>query len=275
MRPDAGARFMNNRAAVAGAVVLLLVTASAAFAPWLAPHDPLAIDLGNNFQGASWAHPLGTDHLGRDTVTRLLYGGRVSLLLSLTSVAIALVVGVSAGLLAAWHRGWVDAAFVRVIDVALSFPDMLLAIALVAVIGPGHTSTIVAVSVLAVPTFARITRASALSAVSRDFVLASRAAGASTGWMLTRHVLPMCLSPIVAHATVTLGTAILIASGLSFLGLGVQPPAAEWGAMLSRGRDLIRTAPVGAFAPGIAITVVALSFSLAGDGLRDALHPKE
>lgn len=275
MRPDAVARFLKNRAAVAGTVMLVLVTAAVAFAPWLAPHDPLAIDLGNNFQGASWAHPLGTDHLGRDTVTRLLYGGRVSLLLSLTSVAIALVIGVVVGLLAAWHRGWVDAVFVRVIDVALSFPDMLLAIALVAMLGPGHTSTIVAVSVLAVPTFARITRASALSAVSRDFVLASRAAGASTGWMLTRHVLPMCVSPIVAHGTVMLGTAILIASGLSFLGLGVQPPAAEWGAMLSRGRDLIRTAPIGAFAPGIAITVVALSCSLAGDGLRDALDPRE
>ena len=275
MRSSARERFQQNRAAVAGTVVLILVTGAAAFAPWLAPHDPLAIDLANNFQGASWAHPLGTDHLGRDTVTRLLYGGRVSLLLSLTSVAIALVIGVAAGLLAAWHRGWVDAAFVRVVDVALSFPDMLLAIAVVAMLGPGHISTIVAVSVLAVPTFARITRASALSAVSRDFVLASRAAGASTSWMLTRHVLPMCISPIVAHGTVTLGTAILIASGLSFLGLGVQPPAAEWGAMLSRGRDLIRTAPIGAFAPGIAITLVALSFSLAGDGLRDALHPKE
>jgi ABC-type dipeptide/oligopeptide/nickel transport system permease subunit len=274
MRRDARARFLANRAAVAGAVLLATVAAAALFAPWLAPHDPLAIDLANNFQGSTWAHPLGTDHLGRDTLSRLLYGARVSLLLAGLSVGSALVVGVAAGLTAAWHRGWADAAFVRVVDVLLAFPDMLLAIAMVAMLGPGNVSTIVAVSVLALPNFARITRASALAAASREYVLASRAAGASTMWMLVRHVLPMCLSPIVAQATVMLGTAILLASGLSFLGLGVQPPAAEWGAMLSRGRDLIRTAPIGAFAPGLAITLVALSFSLAGDGLRDALDPK-
>ncbi len=275
MTRNARSRFLANRAAVAGAVLLALVAGAATFAPWLAPYDPLAIDLGRNFQGSSWAHPLGTDHLGRDTLSRLLYGARVSLLISLASVSSALLVGLVSGLLAAWHRGWLDAAFVRVVDVLLAFPDMLLAIALIAILGPGNTSTIVAVSVLAVPAFARITRAAALTAVSRDFVMASRAAGASTAWMLARHVLPMCASPIVAHGTVTLGTAILLASGLSFLGLGVQPPEAEWGAMLSRGRDLIRTAPIGAFAPGVAITVVALSFSLAGDGLRDALNPKE
>ena len=274
MRREARTRFLANRAAVAGAVLLAAVATAAVFAPWLAPHDPLAIDLANNFQGSTWAHPLGTDHLGRDTLSRLLYGARVSLLLAGLSVGSALVLGVATGLAAAWHRGWVDAAFVRVVDVLLAFPDMLLAIAMVAMLGPGNVSTVVAVSVLALPNFARVTRASALAAVSREYVLASRAAGASTTWMLVRHVLPMCLSPIVAQATAMLGTAILLASGLSFLGLGVQPPAAEWGAMLSRGRDLIRTAPIGAFAPGMAITLVALSFSLAGDGLRDALDPK-
>ena len=274
MKRDARARFLANRAAVAAAVLLATVAAAAVFAPWLAPHDPLAIDLANNFQGSTRAHPLGTDHLGRDTLSRLLYGARVSLLMAGLSVGSALVVGVATGLTAAWHRGWADAVFVRVVDVLLAFPDMLLAIAMVAMLGPGNVSTIVAVAVLALPNFARITRASALAVVSREYVLASRAAGASTKWMLVRHVLPMCLSPIVAQATVMLGTAILLASGLSFLGLGVQPPAAEWGAMLSRGRDLIRTAPIGAFAPGMAITLVALSFSLAGDGLRDALDPK-
>ncbi len=269
------ARFAANRAAVGGAGVLIVVIGAALLAPWLAPHDPLAVDLGRNFAAASWTHPLGTDQLGRDTLSRLLFGARVSLLLSLLSVGAALVAGVAAGLAAAWHRGWVDALFVRVVDVLLSFPDILLAIAVIAMLGPGHVSTIVAVAVYALPTFGRIARAAALSTVSRDFILASRAAGASSAWMLRRHVLPMCLSPIVAQATVMLGKAVLLASGLSFLGLGVQPPEAEWGAMLSRGRDLIRTAPLGAFAPGIAITLVALSFSLAGDGLRDALDPKE
>ena len=204
----------------------------------------------------------------------MLHGARVSLALSFVSVGAALVAGVTAGLMAAWHRGLVDTVFAWVVDVLLAFPDMLLAIAVVAVLGPGDVSTIVAVAVFALPAFARITRASALAAVSRDYVLASRAAGASGTWMLTRHVLPMCVSPIVAQATVMLGTAILLASGLSFLELGVQPPVAEWRAMLSRGHDLIRTAPVGAFAPGITITLVALSFSLAGDGLRDALEPR-
>ncbi len=275
MRPTARARFVANRAAVVGTSLLAIVAGAALVAPWLAPHDPFAIDLSSNFQGPTSTHPLGTDHLGRDTLSRLLFGARVSLVLSSVAVTSALMVGVASGLAAAWYRGMVDAAFVRVMDVLLAFPEMLVAIAVVAVLGPGDVSTIIAVAVYALPQFARITRASALAAVSRDYILASRAAGASSVWMLTRHVLPMCVSPIVAQATVMLGTAILLASGLSFLGLGVQPPAPEWGAMLSRGRDLIRTAPLGAFAPGVAITLVVLSFSLAGDGLRDALDPKE
>jgi peptide/nickel transport system permease protein len=254
-------------------MLLLLAVTAAALAPWLAPHDPLAVDLSRNFQGPSPAHLLGTDHLGRDTLSRLLYGARVSLTISLVSVSMALVVGVAAGLAAAWFRGRVDAAFVRATDVLLAFPDLLMAIAVIAVLGPGDASTIIAVAAYALPQFARVTRAAALPAVARDNILAARAAGASHAWILSRHVLPLCVSPIVAHATVMLGTAILLASGLSFLGLGVQPPAPEWGAMLSRGRDLIRTAPLGAFAPGIAITLVVLSFSLAGDGLRDAIDP--
>jgi peptide/nickel transport system permease protein len=274
VRAGALARFARNRAALLGAGILLLVTAAAIGAPWLAPHDPSAVDLGRNFAGPSWRHPLGTDQLGRDTLSRLLYGGRVSLLLSLLSVGVALVAGGVAGLSAAWYRGWVDAIVVRVVDVLLSFPDILLAIAVIAVLGPGTTSTIFAVAVYAVPTCARVARAAALSASSRDFIMAARSAGASSAWILRRHVWPLCVSPVVAQATVLLGKAVLVASGLSFLGLGVQPPDAEWGAMLSRGRDLTRTAPLGAFAPGIAITLVALSFSLVGDGLRDALDPK-
>lgn len=275
MSASARERFLSNPAAVAGTTLLALVVTAAVLAPWLAPHDPLAVDLSRNFQGASAAHLLGTDHLGRDTLSRLLYGARMSLTISFVSVASALVVGVTAGLAAAWFRRRVDATFVRVTDVLLAFPDMLMAIAVIAVLGPGDASTIAAVAAYALPQFARVTRAAALPAVSRDSLFAARAAGAGPFWILSRHVLPLCASPIVAQATIMLGTAILLASGLSFLGLGVQPPAPEWGAMLSRGRDLIRTAPLGAFAPGIAITLVVLSFSLAGDGLRDALDPKE
>jgi peptide/nickel transport system permease protein len=274
MKRGAAARFVANRAAVAAATVLAATAAAALAAPWLAPHDPLAVDLLNTLAPPSGAHPLGTDHLGRDTLSRLLYGARVSLGLSVASIGSSLVLGVALGLAAAWHRGWVDAAFVRVMDVLLAFPDLLLSIAVVAVLGRSQTSVIIAVAVFSLPTLARVTRAAALGAVAHDFVLAARAAGASSGWILARHVLPMCLSPIVAQATVMLGSAILLASGLSFLGLGVQPPDPEWGAMLSRGRDMLRSAPLGAVAPGLAITIVALSFSLAGDGLRDALDPK-
>jgi len=274
MKNPALARFARNRAALLGAGILIVVTAAAIAAPWLAPYDPLAVDLGRNFAGPSRAHLLGTDQLGRDTFSRLLYGARVSLLLSLLSVGGALIVGVVAGLMAAWYRGWVDAVVVRVVDVLLSFPDILLAIAVIAVMGPGTSSTVMAVAAYALPTCARVARAAALNASSHDFIMAARAAGASTPWILRRHVWPLCVSPIAAQSTVLLGKAVIVASGLSFLGLGVQPPEAEWGAMLSRGRDLTRTAPMGAFAPGVAITLVALSFSLVGDGLRDAMDPK-
>jgi len=274
MKNPALARFARNRAALLGAGILIVVTAAAIAAPWLAPYDPLAVDLGRNFAGPSRAHLLGTDQLGRDTFSRLLYGARVSLLLSLLSVGGALIVGVVAGLMAAWYRGWVDAVVVRVVDVLLSFPDILLAIAVIAVMGPGTSSTVMAVAAYALPTCARVARSAALNASSHDFIMAARAAGASTPWILRRHVWPLCVSPIAAQSTVLLGKAVIVASGLSFLGLGVQPPEAEWGAMLSRGRDLTRTAPMGAFAPGVAITLVALSFSLVGDGLRDAMDPK-
>jgi peptide/nickel transport system permease protein len=268
-------RFTANRAALAASSVLLAFAMVAILAPWLAPHDPLAVNLGGSLAAPSWQHPLGTDHLGRDILSRLFHGARVSLAISILSVGSALVVGTAAGLLAAWRRGLIDAAIVQLVDVLLAFPNLLLAIAVVAILGRGDVSTIVAVAVFSMPIFARVARAAALTAVARDFVLAARAAGAP-GWrVLARHVLPNCLSPIVAQATIMLGTALLVASALSFLGLGVQPPAPEWGAMLSRGRDLLRTAPIGAVAPGLAITLVALSFSLAGDGLRDALDPKE
>ena len=274
MRRGAVSRFLANRAAAGAALVLLTAATAAMAAPWLAPHDPLAVDLMNTLAPPSAAHPLGTDHLGRDTVSRLLFGARVSLGIALVSIGAALVLGVTLGLLAAWYRGAVDAAFVRVMDVLLAFPDLLLAIAVVTILGRSQASTVVAVMAFSLHTLGRVTRAAALGAVAHDFVLAARAAGASNRWILARHVLPMCLSPIVAQATVMLGSAILLASGLSFLGLGVQPPDPEWGAMLSRGRDMLRTAPLGAVAPGLAITIVALSFSLAGDGLRDALDPK-
>lgn len=266
--------FRRDRLAAAAAAVLVAVAAAAAAGPALTPYEPNAVDLAANYQSSSPAHPLGTDHLGRDTLSRLIAGSRVSLGIALTSTATGLLAGSAIGLLAAWRRGVAERLLLHLIDILLALPELLLAIAVITVLGRGTTATVVAVAIYAVPSFARIVRAAAQPLVGTEFVLAARASGASTSRLLIRHVLPGCLSPILAHTTVMLGSAILLASGLSFLGLGVQPPDAEWGAMLSRGRELLRTAPLGAVAPGVAITATVLSFSVLGDGVRDAADPR-
>jgi ABC-type dipeptide/oligopeptide/nickel transport system permease subunit len=262
--------FRRDLVASGAALVLAVVGVAAVAGPWLMPHDPLAVDLAANYRPSSLAHPLGTDHLGRDTLSRLVGGARLSLGIAVAATAVGLVAGALIGLLAAWRRGLIDLAAMQFVDILLALPELLLAITAITVLGRGTASTVVAIAVYAVPSFARIVRSTAQSIVASDFVQAARSAGASDTRILLQHVLPGCLSPIVAHATVMLGSAILLASGLSFLGLGVQPPDPEWGAMLSRGRELMRSAPLGAVAPGVAITATVLSFSLLGDGLRDA-----
>ena len=252
--------------------VLAAVGVAAAFGPWLAPHDPTAIDLAANYRPSTPAHWLGTDHLGRDTLSRLIAGARVSLGIALASTAAGLVAGGAIGLFAAWRRGVVERLLLQLVDILLALPELLLAITAITILGRGTMATVVAVAVYAVPSFARITRAAAQPLVGGEYVAAARASGASDVRVLVRHVLPGCWPAILAHATVMLGSAMLLASGLSFLGLGVQPPEAEWGAMLSRGRELLRTAPLGAVAPGLAITLTVLSFSVLGDGLRDTAN---
>jgi peptide/nickel transport system permease protein len=266
-------RFHRNRVAAVSAVVIATVVVLAVFAPLVARYGPLEQDLANNYASPSAAHVLGTDDLGRDVWSRLVFGARISLGIALSSVGVALVVGTVLGLFAAYYRGVVDALIMRVMDVLLALPGILLGIAIVVVLGNGVRNTIIAVAVFSVPTFARLVRGSALSILERDHVAATRAIGASAPRIVFGHVLPNALTPLVVQATLQLGTAILIASGLSFLGLGVQPPHPEWGAMLSKGRELVRATPVAAFAPGLAITLLVLSFSLLGDGLRDALDP--
>ena len=265
-----------RRDVLAGAAfgVLVVVAWAAVLGSWLTPYDPLAVDLASNYQPTSFAHPLGTDHLGRDTLSRLIAGARVSLGIALASTGVGLVAGSAIGLVAAWRRGLAERLLLQLVDILLALPELLLAITAITVLGRGTISTVVAVAIYAVPSFARIVRAAAQPIVGGEFVLAARASGASVFRLLTRHVLPGCVSPILAHTTVMLGSAILLASGLSFLGLGVQPPDAEWGAMLSRGRELLRTAPLGAVAPGVAITATVLSFSVLGDGVRDASDPR-
>jgi ABC-type dipeptide/oligopeptide/nickel transport system permease subunit len=267
-------RLRADTVALSAFGVLAVVSTAAAVGPWLTPYDPLAVDLAANYQPSSSTHWLGTDHLGRDTLSRLVAGARVSLGIALASTSTGLIVGGVAGLVAAWRRGMVERLLLQVVDILLALPELLLAITAITILGRGTLSTVVAVAVYAVPSFARIVRAAAQPVVQGEFVTAARAAGAPASRILMHHVLPGCWSPILAHTTVMLGSAILLASGLSFLGLGVQPPAAEWGAMLSRGRDLLRTAPLGAIAPGVAITATVLSFSVLGDGLRDAAEAR-
>lgn len=268
-------RLTRDPVAATAAVVIALALAAAALGPWLAPYDPLAIDLASNFQPSSWAHPLGTDHLGRDTLSRLIAGARVSLGIAVVSTAAGMTIGVTLGLIAAWRRGPIDLGVRQAADVMLTLPDMLLGVAVAMVLGRGVLATIVAVAAFSMPIFIRLVRAAVLGVVGREFVLAARASGASDTHIILRHLLPHCWSPILAQGTIMLGSAILMASGLSFLGLGVQPPDAEWGAMLTRGRELLRTAPLGAAAPGLAITATVLSFSLLGDAVRDILSPRQ
>lgn len=267
-------RFARNKAAVASALVVAGLLLAAGLGPALTPFGPLEQDLATSLAGPSLRHLLGTDDLGRDTVSRLVYGARVSLGISLTSVSIGLIIGTSLGLVAAYYGGWLDSIIMRVMDILLALPGMLLAVTIVAMLERGIPNTILAVAIFSLPSFARIVRGSTLSILQLDYIGASRVMGASDLRILLRHVLPNALSPIIVQATLEMGTAILIASGLSFLGLGVQPPHPEWGAMLSKGRELVRATPVVAIAPGVAITVAVLSFSLLGDGLRDALDPR-
>jgi peptide/nickel transport system permease protein len=263
-------RLGRDTLALAALAVLVAVFVAAVLGPWLAPYDPFAVDLAANYRPSSRAHLLGTDHLGRDTLSRLIAGARVSLGIALASTSAGLAAGGVIGLVAAWRRGLVERTLLQLVDILLALPELLLAITAITILGRGTASTVVAVAVYAVPSFARIVRAAAQPQVQSEFVTAARASGASATRVLVHHVLPGCWSPILAHTTIMIGSAILLASGLSFLGLGVQPPAAEWGAMLSRGRELLRTAPLGAVAPGVAITMTVLSFSVLGDGLRDA-----
>jgi len=264
---------LRNRAAVAGAAVLLLLALLAAGADLLASHDPRAVDLDRILEGPSADHWLGTDDLGQDLLSRLLHGARISLVVGAVSVGIAVLVGVPLGAVAGFAGGWVDTAMMRVTDILLAFPSIVLAIAVVAALGPSLTNLMIAVGVVAVPSYARQVRASVLEVKSEDFVTASRALGAPPARLLLRAVLPNCLSPLLVLATLDYGVAILEAAALSFLGLGPEPGTPEWGKMLADAQNLFSRAPRVVVAPGLCISAAVLAFNLLGDGLRDALDP--
>lgn len=267
-------RLLKNRLAAGGGVLLLGFLLLAIAAPLAAPQDPFAQNLYERLQPPSLANPFGTDDFGRDVLSRVIFGARISLRVGVTAVLIALVLGVPIGLVSGYWGGALDQVLMRAMDLMLAFPSILLAIAIVAILGPGLENAMLAVGVVAVPQYARLVRASALSVRGQDYVQAMRALGAGDFHILFFSVLPNCLTPLIVQSTLGLATAILDAAGLSFLGLGAQPPLPEWGAMLTGGRELVLRAPWVLTFPGVAIFLTVLAFNLLGDGLRDALDPR-
>lgn len=266
-------------ATVAGLAVCVLLISAAVLAPWLAPHDPVqqfreALLAPPVWAGGSWTYPMGTDDLGRDVMSRLIWGARVSLAVGLASVLLALVPGVALGLVAAFNPGWVATLIGRMVDLLVAIPGLLLAIAVVAVLGPGLANTVLAIALVMLPPFVRLVRASAIAELSRDYVVASRLAGAGRARLMFDAVLPNCMAPIIVQGTLGFSSAVLEAAALGFLGLGAQPPTAEWGTMLSTSRDYIERASWLVTLPGLAILITVIAINLVGDGLRDALDPR-
>lgn len=259
---------------VVGSLLTLLIVACGVFAPLLAPYDPYFQDYGAVLlPPGSEGHPLGTDQFGRDLLSRVVFGARISLFVGLASVAMGLAAGVFLGLLSGYFPR-LDRPIMGFVDVLIAFPGILLAIAIVAALGTGLLNVIIAVAVFSIPTFARITRGSVLSIRDADYVAAAQALGSAHARVLTRTILPNTMSPIVIYASLRLATSILTAATLSFLGLGAQPPIAEWGAMISEGRTYLHTARYISIVPGVAIFLTVLAFNLLGDGLRDAIDPR-
>jgi len=261
-------------ALLAGCCLVAVIVAVGLLAPWIAPYNPIEQDMSNALASPSSSHPLGTDPYGRDVLSRIIWGARVSLYVGLLSASIAAAIGVPLGALAGLLGGVADMAVSRLIDIMLSFPGIILAIVVMAILGQSVENTVLAVSLSMIPRFARLARGEALHLREREYVQAARASGAGVLDVLIHHVLPNMLSPIIVQYSLSIGSAIMIEAGLSFIGLGVQPPTPSWGEMLSLGRQYLYTAPWLSLFPGAAITVTVLAFNLLGDGLRDMLDPR-
>jgi len=272
--------FSQNRGAVIGLVVFALLILMAVFAPFLAPYDPTNQFRDNLLQppawedGGSWQFILGTDDVGRDLLSRLIFGARFSLAIGLIVVAGSLVTGVVLGLLAGFMRGIVDVVIMRVMDVILAFPSLLLALVMVAILGPGLVNAMIAIAIVLQPHFARLTRAAVMGEKNREYVISARVAGAGPIRLMLVTILPNCLAPLIVQATLSFSNAILEAAALGFLGMGAQPPTPEWGTMLAESREFILRAWWVVTLPGLAILITVLAINLMGDGLRDALDPK-
>lgn len=265
---------LRNNAAKLGFAIVVLNIVVAICASFITPYSPTSANLSEVVQSPSRTHPLGTDELGRDILTRIAHGSRISLSLGIISVGIGLLLGVVLGTIAGYSGGLLDLAIMRLIDVILAFPALLLAIVVVSILGPGIRNAMIAVGIAQLPVYARLVRAEVLSNKAREFVTAARAVGASDLRIMVRHILPNSIAPIIVQSTLNIATAILSAAALGYLGLGAQPPTPEWGAMLTKGELYLRVAPHVTTFPGLAIVITVLGFNLFGDGLRDALDPK-
>ena len=267
-------RFLKNRAAVAGMIILGLLILGAVFANVLTPYSFDKQDLANRFQFPGVKHFLGTDEFGRDMLTRILFGARISLFVGILSVAIGCLLGGSMGAFAAYYGGKTDDLIMRFLDIWHSIPSMLLAISLASAMGPGIMNAIIAIGLTTIPTYARVVRASVMTIINQEYIEAARCLGVNTRRIIWKHIIPNALAPIIVQASLGVATAIITTASLSFIGLGVQPPEAEWGSMLSKGRQYIRNYWHLVTFPGVFIMLAVMSLNLIGDGLRDALDPR-
>lgn len=271
---DAFGRLLANRGAVAGGAVFMLIVATAIAAPAIAPGNPIVLNVSQSLDAPGPRHWLGTDQFGRDILSRILYGARTSLAMGLVAVAISVAGGAILGLLSGFYRGGVDLSVMRLVDVMLAFPGILLALVIIAVLGPNLGSAMIAVGISGMPVFIRVVRSATLSVREFQFVEAARVVGCGDGRILVRHILPNVAAPVIVLVTLGIPNAIIAGAALSFLGLGVKPPTPDWGAMLSNGRAFMTTAWWLSTFPGLAIVIIVLAINLFGDGLRDALDPR-
>lgn len=265
---------MQHRTALSGAVAIALIGLGAVAAPWLAGHSPVAVDLLAPSRPPGPEHRFGTDDLGRDIFSRVLYGGRYALGLSLLSACLAALVGIGVGVAAGYRGGWIDGIVMRAVDVLLAFPAFLLGLALMAAVGPSLANIVAVLAFTRMPRFARLLRGATLGVKTAEYVTAARAAGSTGSRIVRQHILPNCLGPAMVFISLDLGAIVTSLAGLSFLGVGLQPPTPDWGIMLTDGRKFLQTAPWIALFPGAAITLTVMAFNFIGDGVRDALDPR-
>jgi len=266
--------FLSRGLVIFGMVVILIMIITAIFAPFIAPYDPYELGTGKILEQPSWDHPLGTDQLGRDTLSRVIYGTQTSLMVGLIVVIAAGIVGMTLGLLAGYYTGWINMVIMRIIDALMCFPMILLALVIASLLGGGIRNVILALSVGLVPIYARLMCGQVLSVKNNDYVMAEKAIGASNQRIMLKHIVMNCFPPLIVMMTMVLGATILAEAGLSFLGIGIEQPTPAWGSMVNDGRIYLVESPILSFAPGVAIMLVVFAFNMVGDGLRDALDPR-